>query len=100
MLLLREGHCLRNEVLTACSRAKAQFQQVFESDHLESILRLVAAGYGVSLIPQKATLGRTDCRFLPFEPHAARRIGYAMAKGHQSLPVRKLPQKFMKEWDW
>lgn len=100
MLLLREGHCLRNDVLTVCTKAKAQFRQVFESDHLESILRMVAEGYGVSLIPEKATHGRSDCRFLRFEPHAVRRIGYAMAKGHQSLPVRKVLQQFLKDWDW
>jgi LysR family hydrogen peroxide-inducible transcriptional activator len=100
MLLLREGHCLRNEVLTVCTKAKAQFRQVFESDHLESILRMVAEGYGVSLIPERATDGRSDCRFLPFEPHAVRRIGYALARGHQSLPVRKLLQQFLKAWKW
>jgi LysR family hydrogen peroxide-inducible transcriptional activator len=100
MLLLREGHCLRDDVLTACTKAKAQFRQVFESDHLESLLRMVAEGYGVSLIPERASRGRTDCRFLPFEPHAVRRIGYAMAKGHQALPVRKMLQRFLKEWDW
>jgi LysR family hydrogen peroxide-inducible transcriptional activator len=100
MLLLREGHCLRDDVLTACTKAKAQFRQVFESDHLESLLRMVSEGYGVSLIPERASRGRTDCRFLPFEPHAVRRIGYAMAKGHQALPVRKMLQRFLKEWDW
>ncbi|MFN8941819.1 MAG: LysR substrate-binding domain-containing protein [Acidobacteriota bacterium] len=40
MLLPREGHCLRDDVLTACTKASAQFRHVFESDHLESILRL------------------------------------------------------------
>lgn len=100
MLLLREGHCLRDDVLTACTKARAQFDQVFESDHLESILRLVAAGYGVSLIPEKATLGRADCQFLPVEPRSHRRIGYAFAKGHESLPIRKHLQSFLKEWKW
>ncbi len=100
MLLLREGHCLRNDVLTVCTKAKAQFDQVFESDHLESILRMVSAGFGVSLVPEKAAAGRTDCRFIPFEPSAVRRIGYALAKGHQSLPVRKVLQRFLKAWDW
>jgi len=100
MLLLREGHCLRAEVLTVCTKAKAQFQQIFESDHLESILRMVAEGYGVSLIPEKATTGRNDCRFLPIDPQAMRRIAYAMAKGHQSLPIRKKLQQFLKRWEW
>ncbi len=100
MLLLREGHCLRDDVLTACTKAKAQFQQIFESDHLESILRLVAEGYGLSLVPEKAAAGRTDCRFLPFEPQAVRRIGYALAKGHQALPIRAKFIQHLKKWDW
>jgi LysR family transcriptional regulator, hydrogen peroxide-inducible genes activator len=100
MLLLREGHCLRNDVLTVCTKAKAQFHQVFESDHLESILRMVSEGFGISLVPEKAALHRTDCRFVPLEPMAVRRIGYALAKGHESLPARKLFLKFLKDWDW
>jgi LysR family hydrogen peroxide-inducible transcriptional activator len=100
MLLLREGHCLRDDVLTACTKARAQFRQVFESDHLESILRLVATGYGVSLVPACATLRRSDCRFVPLESHAVRRVAYALAKAHQALPVRKLLQRFLKTWKW
>jgi len=63
-------------------------------------LRMVAEGYGVSLIPEKATTGRNDCRFLPIDPQAMRRIAYAMAKGHQSLPIRKKLQQFLKRWEW
>jgi LysR family hydrogen peroxide-inducible transcriptional activator len=100
MLLLREGHCLRNDVLTVCTKAKAQFHQVFESDHLESILRMVSEGFGISIVPEKATLHRADCRFVPLEPMAVRRIGYALAKGHESLPARKLLLKFLKDWAW
>ncbi|WP_031497157.1 LysR family transcriptional regulator [Bryobacter aggregatus] len=100
MLLLKEGHCLREDVLTACTKAKAQFQQIFESDHLESILRLVAEGYGLSLVPDRAAEGRTDCRFVPFEPTAVRRIGYALAKGRQATPIRASFIRHLKQWDW
>jgi hypothetical protein len=41
MLLLREGHCLREDVLTICSRVKVQFERVFES---ELIWRVFFAG--------------------------------------------------------
>ncbi len=33
LLLLKEGHCFREEMLTACTRARAEFHSVFESDH-------------------------------------------------------------------
>lgn len=100
MLLLREGHCLRDDVLTACKKSKAQFQHFFESDHLESILRMVAAGFGVSLVPEKAALGRSDAIFLPFEPKAVRRVGYAFASAHTALPARGTFTKFLKSWNW
>jgi LysR family hydrogen peroxide-inducible transcriptional activator len=100
MLLLREGHCLRDDVLTACNRSKAQFHHFFESDHLESILRLVAANFGVSLVPQKAIAGRADATFLPFEPRAHRRIGYAFSRAHTALPSRKTLLTFLKSWPW
>jgi LysR family hydrogen peroxide-inducible transcriptional activator len=100
MLLLREGHCLRDDVLTACNKSKSQFHHFFESDHLESILRMVAAGFGVSLVPEKAAAGRNDVTFLPFEPKAVRRIGYAFAPAHTALPSRKTLLKFLKDWAW
>jgi LysR family hydrogen peroxide-inducible transcriptional activator len=100
MLLLREGHCLRDDVLTACNKAKAQFHHVFESDHLESILRLVSAGFGVSLVPGRALKGRSDACYVPFEPKAVRRVGYAYSSAHTALPARGTFLKFLKAWAW
>ena len=99
MLLLREGHCLRDDVLTICSRAKVQFQQVFESDHLASIFALVASGFGVSIVPVLASQGH-GCSLVPLEPPSVRRIGYAQVKGHHSLPVQKRLIDFLRKWKW
>lgn len=100
MLLLREGHCLRDNVLTVCTRAKMEFQQVFESDHLESILRLVGQGFGVSLVPERCAQGRTDCEFRELDQASFRRVGYVIAKGHCVLPARTRLAKFLKSWPW
>ena len=54
MLLLKEGHCFRDSVLTACAKANLELHSVFESDQFASIFPLVAAGYGISLIPSMA----------------------------------------------
>jgi LysR family hydrogen peroxide-inducible transcriptional activator len=89
MLLLREGHCLRNDVLTACSRARAEFQSVFESDQLASIFSLVSAGFGVSLVPELAQAHANGCRLLPLRREAFRRIGYAQARRHFVTPAQK-----------
>ncbi len=100
LLLLREGHCLREDVLEACTRARADFETFFESDQLDSLLALVEAGFGVSLVP--ATAARRNCegRFLPVEPSAFRRVGYALTRGHYALPAQRTLIRFLKQYPW
>lgn len=100
MLLLREGHCLRDQVLTACTRAKSRFNAAFESDHLQSILAMVSSGFGLSLVPEMAARGNSACSFLEIESKPLRRIGYALAAGHAELPAQRNFIKFMKGWNW
>jgi LysR family hydrogen peroxide-inducible transcriptional activator len=76
MLLLREGHCLREDILTACTRAKVKFESVFETDQIASIFPLVAAGFGISLIPTMAAADARNCKLVPLERSTFRRIGY------------------------
>lgn len=100
MLLLREGHCLRDDILTVCSRAKVQFQQVFESDHLASIFALVANGFGISIVPALSGEEARGCSLIPLEPRGVRRIGYAQVRGHHALPLQKRFISFLKSYDW
>jgi LysR family hydrogen peroxide-inducible transcriptional activator len=90
MLLLREGHCLRDDVLTACTRARAEFVSVFETDQIASIFPLVASGFGVSLIPAMAAGHAEGCRTVPLERASFRRIGYLRAGHHfVSQPMKE-----------
>lgn len=100
LLLLREGHCLRDNVLEACTRARADFESYFESDQLDSLLALVEAGFGVSLAPATAARRNSGCRFLPLQPPAVRRVGYALAGGHHLLPVHRSFIRFLRKYDW
>lgn len=100
MLLLREGHCLRDDVLAACNRARTPFHNVFESDHLASIFSMVAAGFGVSLVPSLAAAHCSGCRVLRLEPNVVRRIGYAQAAGHTPLPVQRMFVRFLRQRKW
>lgn len=100
MLLLREGHCLRQDVLTACTRAHLRFHQVFESDHLTSILAMVSTGFGVSLIPEMAARHAGACCLYPIRPASYRRIGYAQAAGHHSTPLQKKFIQWLRKWPW
>lgn len=76
LLILKEGHCLRDETLTICGRARARFTGQFEADQLASIFELIRAGFGVSLVPEMARRGASGCRLIPIEPKAVRRVGY------------------------
>ena len=76
LLILKDGHCLRDETLTICDRARARFAAQFEADQFASIFELIRAGFGVSLVPEMARRAAAGCRLIPIEPKATRRIGY------------------------
>lgn len=89
MLLLREGHCFRDNVLAACRKARLGLEAVFESDQLASLFALVAAGNGISLAPEMAAPAASGCRLLPLRRAAIRRIGYVHARRHFRSPVEQ-----------
>ncbi|HYL12093.1 MAG TPA: LysR substrate-binding domain-containing protein [Terriglobales bacterium] len=82
-LLLKEGHCFRENTLSACSRAKVQPNVVFESGQFATILAMVAANTGVSVVPQMALEKREGCCFIPIADDGAyRRVGVVQLKQH------------------
>ena len=54
LLLLEDGHCLRDQVLTSCGRGAARTAD-FAATSLHTLIQMVAGGLGVTLVPQ---LGR------------------------------------------
>jgi LysR family hydrogen peroxide-inducible transcriptional activator len=85
-LLLRDGHCFREAAVAACNRARLNPNIVFESGQFSSILSMVAAGLGVSVVPAMAIENKRQCSFIPIEDErATRTIGAVVLKG-RSLP--------------
>ena len=81
-LLLRDGHCLPDNALSACNRAPVTPKVVFESGQLSSLLGLVGAGMGVSLIPDMAVQKSANCRYVCITDGAATRtIGAVVLRG-------------------
>jgi LysR family hydrogen peroxide-inducible transcriptional activator len=81
-LLLRDGHCFRETAVAACKRARVSPQIIFESGQFSSILSMVTAGLGVSIVPAMALEKRPGCRFvLLADERAARTIGAVTLKG-------------------
>lgn len=89
-LLLRDGHCFRETTVAACNRALMNPQIVFESGQFSSILSMVSAGLGVSVVPEMAIEKRPGCRLLPLtDGHASRTIGAVTLKGRSHSHVNK-----------
>ena len=84
LILLEEGHCLRDQALAFCataarSRSNGAAGTTFGASSLATVMQMVANGYGVTLIPQiAADVERRDGRvkFLRLEnPQPGRSIG-------------------------
>jgi LysR family transcriptional regulator, hydrogen peroxide-inducible genes activator len=54
VLLLEEGHCLRDQALAVCRLAGASERNGFRATSLETLRQMVAAGVGVTLLPELA----------------------------------------------
>ena len=57
LLLLEDGHCLRDQALDVCSHSKVQEKQDFRATSLETLRQMVASGGGITLLPQLASTG-------------------------------------------
>jgi LysR family hydrogen peroxide-inducible transcriptional activator len=57
LLLLEDGHCLRDQALAVCHDTTAHEKQDFRATSIETLRQMVAAGVGVTLLPALATRG-------------------------------------------
>lgn len=85
LLLLEDGHCLRDQALEVCSRVKINEDQDYRATSLETLRQMVAAGHGVTLMPQLAAESYAGTaravRIRPFaKPAPARTIGAVWRK--------------------
>ncbi len=54
LLLLEEGHCFRDQALSFCDLPASRARNLMEGSSLSTLVQLVGAGIGVTLIPQMA----------------------------------------------
>ncbi|TWI14049.1 DNA-binding transcriptional regulator OxyR [Aerolutibacter ruishenii] len=108
LLLLEDGHCLRDQALEVCRLAGADERDGFRATSLETLRQMVAAGVGITLLPalsvQPPVPPSPDIHLLPFEgepPH--RRIAMVWRRSsamHDFLlqlaaEFRKLPHRLL-----
>ncbi len=85
VLLLEEGHCMRDQALSLCELSGAVEKSGFRATSLETLRQMVAANVGVTLLPQMSVLppvAPNDHLVLkPFvDPPPSRRIGLVWRK--------------------
>jgi LysR family transcriptional regulator, hydrogen peroxide-inducible genes activator len=80
LLLLEDGHCLREHALSACDLEGARRNVAFQGTSLHTLVQMVANGLGVTLLPEMALnagiLRGLDLAAMPLDGEASyRRIG-------------------------
>ena len=77
MLMLDDGHCLRNQALGYCFTAGAKENSHFQATSLETLRNMVAANAGMTLMPELAVLSegeRGGVKYLPCKPEPSRDV--------------------------
>lgn len=81
LLLLEEGHCLRDQALTYCTLRQVDAVNTFGASSLSTIVEMVSAGLGITLLPEicVGVEGRNrEIKVMRFvEPEPSREIGLA-----------------------
>jgi LysR family hydrogen peroxide-inducible transcriptional activator len=77
LILLEDGHCLRDHALSACRLDAPKGEDVFAATSLQTLMQMVGAGLGVSFVPEMAVkaglAGGTDVAIRPLERDAPKR---------------------------
>src|ERR1700691_2513502 len=89
-VMLRDGHCFRDLSIDTCTRARITPHIAFESGQFSSLLGMVAAGVGISLVPEMAVDRNVACRYVRLsDPQATRTIVTAVLRGRSFNRVQQ-----------
>lgn len=84
LLLLEEGHCFRDQALAFCDLNVARPREMLEGSSLSTLVQMVSAGIGVTLIPEMAIDVETRSANVVITrfktPRPSRRIGMVWRK--------------------
>lgn len=103
LLLLEEGHCFRDQALSFCDLSSPQPRQTMEGSSLSTLVQMVGAGLGLTLIPEMAVpleTRRTDVSVARFPaPCPSRTIGLVWRKsnplGQQLMQIGAIARRVL-----
>lgn len=75
LMLLEDGHCLRNQALDACSMLGAFEQRDFRASSLETLRQMVINNSGITLMPKIAAKKEDKITYIKIANPPKRRIG-------------------------
>lgn len=101
LLLLEEGHCLRNQALEVCGLEGLDYEEI-RATSLETLRQMVSMGLGVTLIPALAGMQSHDIGtrvvLRPLaSPGASRIIGLVWRRRSPSAPTMQALAKSLKD---
>ena len=101
VLLLEDGHCLRDHALAACKIRNTQKIRSFAASSLLTLVEMVDADLGISFLPEmamgSALLRNTRVKLKPLDKSSYRTIGLAWRKGSRRTEEFELLGRFFTE---
>lgn len=86
LLLLEEGHCLRDQALSVCQISSSSPRDLMEGSSLSTLVQMVGAGIGITLIPEMAVAVETSSAPVAIarlpQPRPYRTIGMVWRKSN------------------
>jgi LysR family hydrogen peroxide-inducible transcriptional activator len=84
LILLEEGHCLRDQALAFCAAKRGDSSAALGSTSLATVMQMVANGYGITLLPEIAAPSEARDKRVALRrfraPEPGRTIGLAWRK--------------------
>lgn len=99
ILLLEDGHCLREHALAACKIRNTEKVRPFAANSLLTLVEMVDADLGITFLPEMAAgsslLKNTQVRMYPLDDNSYREIGLAWRKGSSRVEEFRLLGEFL-----
>jgi len=101
ILLLEDGHCLRDHALAACKIRNTEKIRRFGASSLLTLIEMIDADLGISFLPEMARgsslLKNTRVRLHPLSDKSYRNIGMAWRKGSRRVDEFHLLGEFVRD---
>jgi LysR family hydrogen peroxide-inducible transcriptional activator len=101
ILLLEDGHCLREHALAACRLRDTEKVRRFGASSLLTLIEMVDADLGITFLPEmardSALLRNTSVRLWPLGERSYRTIGLVWRKGSRRADEFRLLGEFLRE---